>query len=328
MKTTLLLLLICLSLTVCGSALAKVEFALDAFVGYVGESMNIRVTHDGTDRGKLLTVRNASGAVIAQRELTAAKGFWNIPCEPLTEDAPGTQITLHLNGEDTVLDTALLAIETRPGYSITQVDRDDKKISFTFSAANGAAKTAEILDLLDKYNAKCTFFVIGRYVLNNPELTREIEARGHEVAGHSWDHPDMPSLDNDRVLKDFTRISEAFVETLGHDVRLYRPPSGYSSHRDRAIARALGLEVIKWTIDSRDGFEDTTLGAAVQRVKNKAGSGAIVLMHVYGKHTLAALETLLPWYSDQGYEFVTVSDLLLKGDTVIDEDGVQRYREK
>ncbi len=143
------------------------------------------------------------------------------------------------------------------------------------------------------------------------------------MANHSYSHPNMPDLTNDQIIADFNKSSAIFNEVLGHEPTLYRPPSGYSSQRDRAIARALGQEVIKWTVDSRDGFKDTTLNTVIKRVQNNADSGAIVLMHVYGKHTLKALETLLPWYIEQGYRFVTVSELLLMGETEIDTDGIQ-----
>ena len=326
MKKTIAVLLAAVLMLLSVSALGDATFTLNAYMGYKGEKLSMRVSYDGKDRGKMLTICDEAGNVLGERELSSAKGYWNIETM-LPADAPaGQQITMYIDGVEQ--DTALLASENRPGYSLVRVDRDDKKIAITFDAANAASKTAAILDVLDKYGAKCTFFVIGRYVVNNPDLTREIEARGHELAGHSWDHPEMPSLNNDQILEDFRKISEAFVEVLGHDVTLYRPPSGYSSQRDRAIARALGQEVIKWTIDSRDGFSDTTLNTVIKRVKNNVGSGDIVLMHVYGKHTIAALEELLPWYIEQGYSFVTVSDLLLEGDTIIDTDGVQQYRVK
>lgn len=319
-------LLLAILLLLQGTALSEITFTYNAYMGFAEEEMKVRITYDGKDSGKTLEIRDENGNVLGERTLNTSKGYWNIDIAMPADIAPGTEITLHWQGDDTVIDTALLAVETRPGYSITRVDRDDKKIAITFDAANAAAKTAEILDVLDKHGAKCTFFVIGRYVVNNPDLVREIEARGHEVAGHSWDHPEMPSLSNDQILTDFSKISEAFIEVLGHDVTLYRPPSGSSTQRDRAIARALGQEVIKWTVDSRDGFKDTTLNTVIKRVQNNVKSGDIVLMHVYGQHTIKALETLLPWYMEQGYEFVTVSDLLLQGDTVIDTEGVQQYR--
>lgn len=326
MKKIIVLLLTLLQLGSCMGALAGATFAHNAYVGFKGEKLTMLASYDGKNDGQMMTICDETGAVIGERELSSTSGFWRVDTL-IPVDAPaGQTITLYINGEKQ--DTALLASETRPGYSVVRVDRDDKKIAITFDAANAASKTAKILDVLDKYNAKCTFFVIGRYVINNPALVREMEERGHELAGHSWNHSDMLSLTNDQILNDFSKVSAAFVEVLGHDVTLYRPPSGFSSQRDRAVARALGMEVIKWTVDSHDGFSNATLSTVIKSVQNNAGSGDIVLMHVYGKHTLAALETLLPWYMDQGYEFVTVSDLLLKGDTVIDADGVQRYRAK
>ncbi len=316
------LLALVLSLALCTGALADVTFVYEGYMGYQGEETTIRLSSDGKDAGKPLQLRDQEGCVLIETTVISGKGKWNVSFV-IPEGTPGIMMSVYVDGAEEADDTVLLAAETRPGYSITRVDRDDKKIAITFDAANSASKTSEILDVLDKYGAKCTFFVIGRYIVNNPELVQEIEARGHELGGHSWDHKEMPSLTNEEIIKDFARISAEFEKVLGHDVVLYRPPSGYSSQRDRAIGRALGQEVIKWTIDSRDGFSDTTLNTVIKRVQNNAKSGDIILMHVYGKHTIAALETLLPWYIEQEYEFVTVSELLLEGDTYIDTDGVQ-----
>lgn len=317
--------LICVLMLLAASAVAETTFTYNAYMGYKGEKITVRLKSDGKDSGKPLEIRDQDGNVLLATTAKRVNGNWNVEFV-IPEDAPaGITMSVHVDGAEKG-DTALLAAETRPGYSVVRVDRDDKKIAITFDAANAASKTAQILDVLDKYGAKCTFFVIGRYVVNNPELVKEIEARGHELGGHSWDHKEMPTLTNDQILNDFDKISAKFEEVLGHDVVLYRPPSGYSSQRDRAIGRALGQEVIKWTIDSRDGFADTSLNTVIKRVQNNVKSGDIVLMHVYGKHTIKALETLLPWYIEQGYEFVTVSELLLEGDTYIDTDGVQHVR--
>lgn len=318
MKRVLLLVLALLLL--CGAAQAEVKFVNDAYMGFQGEEIKVRIYSDGKDGGKTVSIVDDNGNVLSDYTLRNGKGNWTITFTAPVGSA-GANMSLLLEGE--TVDTALLAAETRPGYSVTRVDRDDKKIALTFDAANAASKTMEILDVLESYGAKGTFFVIGRYVINNPEETRAIEARGHELGGHSWDHDDVTKLTNDQILKDFAMISEAFINVLGHDVNLYRPPSGYSSQRDRAIGRALGQEVIKWTVDSKDGFKDTTLNTVIKRVQNNVGSGDIVLMHVYGKHTINALNVLLPYYIEQGYEFVTVSDLLLDGNTAIDTDGVQ-----
>ena len=305
-----------------GAACADVSFTYNAYMGYQGENTAIRIENDGKNAGETVELRDDTGAILAEVTLIRSKGRQNVEITVPTGRAAVT-LSLWRSGAEAPDDTVMLAAETRPGYSITRVDRDDKLISITFDSANAPSKTLQILDLLDQYEAKCTFFLQGTFLKANPDVVKEIEARGHEVANHSYSHPNMPDLTNDQIIADFNKSSAIFNEVLGHEPALYRPPSGYSSQRDRAIARALGQEVIKWTVDSRDGFQDSTLNTVIKRVQNNAGSGAIVLMHVYGKHTLKALETLLPWYIEQGYRFVTVSDLLLTGETVIDTDGIQ-----
>ncbi len=310
-----------------GTACADVRFAYDAYMGFQQEETTVRIFSDGRNAGDTVYLRDETGLVLAEAVLKRGEGNQNVSFV-IPEGSAGRELSLFIGDVQEASDTALLAAETRPGYSITRVEREDKKLAITFDSANAASKTLKILDLLDQYGAKCTFFLQGTFIKTNPEVTQEIEARGHEVASHSYGHPDMPSLTNDQILRDFEKNSAVFQEVLGHEPALYRPPSGYSSQRDRAIARALGQEVIKWTIDSRDGFQDSSLNTVVKRVENNARSGDIILMHVYGKHTIAALETLLPYYAEQGYAFVTVSELLLDGETVIDTDGVQRMKQE
>ncbi|MBQ7455897.1 MAG: polysaccharide deacetylase family protein [Clostridia bacterium] len=304
-----------------GQAHAEAGFTYKAYFSFQGEEVVVRIQNDGKHAGEMVQIRDEEGNVLVEAQLIGFQGRQNVSFISPTGKA-GVTMSIWREGADAPDDTALLACETRPGYSITRVDTEEKKIAITFDSANAVSKTPKILDLLDEYGAKCTFFLQGTFVKGNPEIVREIEARGHELANHSYAHPEMPELTNDEIIADFNKSDAIFTEVLGHSVSLYRPPSGSSTQRDRAIARALGQEVIKWDIDSRDGFEDSTLNTILYRVKNNAGPGSIILMHVYGRYTLDALNILLPYYIEQGYEFVTVSDLLLEGDTYIDTDGV------
>jgi len=319
MKKLLASLLLALMLT--GSARAEMAFLYKAYMGYQGEEITVRIGNDGKHLGEDMRLTDQDGNTLADFRVIKIKGFQNVTFT-IPAGRAGLTMCLRTPESDEPIATALLAAATRPGYCITRVDSADKKIAITFDSANAPAKTLQILDLLDRYGAKCTFFLQGTYVKANPDIAREIMSRGHEVGNHSYSHPNMPDLTNDEILRDFQKSEAIFTEVLGAPVSAYRPPSGHSTQRDRAIARALGQEVFKWDIDSRDGFSDSTLNTVVKRVQNNAVSGSIILMHVYGKHTLDALEQLLPYYIDQGYEFVTVSTLLPEGDTFIDEDGV------
>lgn len=309
------------ALLLCGSAQAEVAFLSNAYMGFQGEEVTVRIENDGRNAGETVQIRDEAGNVLAEAHLIRAKGMQNVTFSVPTGKA-GVTMSLWREGARQPDDTALLACETRPGYCIMRVETEEKKIAITFDSANAESKTRKILDLLDEYGAKCTFFLQGEFVKVNPDAVREIEARGHELANHSYSHPSMPELTNDQILSDFSRSDAIFNEVVGHSVSLYRPPSGASTQRDRAIARALGQQVVKWDIDSGDGFADSTLNAVIGRVQNRAVPGSIILMHVYGRYTLKALRILLPYYIDQGYQFVTVSGLLGEGETFIDTDGV------
>lgn len=234
-----------------------------------------------------------------------------------------TVLLLYRSDREEPQSRTLLFCDAPQNGALWQVACSERLLAITFDAANSAVYTKNILDVLDRCNAKATFFVIGRFVEANPELCREIVARGHELASHSYEHLDMHAATAQEAYRSISR-TDALIRACNGDTRvLYRPPSGKSSFRDRAIARGLGSEVIRWSVDSGDGFTYTTYNSLIQRMKRNMHNGGIALMHVYGEHTLKALTELLPYYAHKGYRFVTVSDLLLDGETYIDEWGTQ-----
>ncbi len=172
-----------------------------------------------------------------------------------------------------------------------------------------------LLDLLDRFGVRCTFFLQGDYLRHQPEKAALIARRGHELANHSMNHPDMRQISDDKILREIRECNEIIEEVTGQRVRYYRPPSGWYTHRDRAICRALGCEMVLWTFDSLDGtfperstpYTELDVTRAMERGTRP---GAIILMHIYGRHTLQVLERYIPAMQAQGYEFVTVGELL------------------
>jgi len=233
-------------------------------------------------------------------------------------------LQLFCDDGDFVLCEAQLFCDVKQNYGIRQVATDRRVLAITFDAANASSHTLEILDLLEQYDAKATFFVIGRYAENNPEVSREIIARGHEIASHSYEHLNMKVSTDKQIFMSLSKTDRLLREVNGNTTVQYRPPSGVSVFADRAVAHGFGAEVILWSIDSGDGFSYVSEDGVIHRVKGSLHNGGIVLMHVYGQFTLNALRVLLPYYAEQGYSFVTVSDLLLKGETYIDAFGTQR----
>lgn len=244
----------------------------------------------------------------------------------VTRDLPKqTKLKLYeTDGEEALCEALLFCDEPQNG-GIKRVDRTDKKIAITFDAAINDVFTGQILELLDRYDAHCTFFVIGKFPAAHPELCQEMIARGHELASHSYEHLEMGEASADEAYQSLSRADTEIRKFNGDQPVLYRPPSGISTFRDRAVAHGLGSEVILWEVDSGDGFPEKSLEEVIRRVKNGLHDGGIVLMHVYGGATLKALEEFLPYYTQQGYRFVTVSELLLKEESFVDGTGTQRY---
>lgn len=203
-----------------------------------------------------------------------------------------------------------------PIYSVA---RDDGVVAISFDASWGGDKTMRLLDILDEYGVKTTFFLVDIWTKNYPELVKEIAARGHEIGNHSATHPHMSQLTAEKIAEELN-IQADHVEALtGTRPTLFRPP--YGDYNDRLIttARDMGYQSIQWSVDSQDwknrGVEDVIKRAA------KAQSGDIVLFHNDAEYTVDALPTILKDYQARGLTVVPVSEILLQGDTSIDIQG-------
>ena len=235
-----------------------------------------------------------------------------------------TLLQLFRAEEPEVLSETHLFCDDAQNDGIRRVARTDRKIAITFDAASSDSSTLQIMDLLEQYDARATFFVIGRFAETHAELCKQMIARGHELASHSYEHLEMAEASAAQAYASLLHADQAIRAVNGDKTILYRPPSGISTFRDRAIAHALGSEIILWEVDSGDGFKSLTLQDVIYRTQKNLNNGGISLMHVYGSTTLNALKVLLPYYTEQGYRLVTVSELLYGQDSFIDKAGTQR----
>ena len=207
---------------------------------------------------------------------------------------------------------------------IYSVERPEDTLAISFDASWGGDKTLRLLDILDEYGVKTTFFLVDIWVKNYPDLVREIAARGHEIGNHSTTHPHMSQLDEQQISEELATQAAHVQALTGTKPTLFRPP--YGDYNDRLIrtARAQGYEAIQWSVDSQDwknrGTEDV-----VNRAK-KAQSGDIVLFHNDAEFTVDALPTILEDYKARGLQIVPVSQILLQGETVIDTQGKQHAK--
>lgn len=202
------------------------------------------------------------------------------------------------------------------------VNRDDNKISISFDAAWGGDKTLGILDLLDEYNIKTTFFLVDIWTQKYPELVKEIVARGHEIGNHSTSHPQMSKLNETQIAKELNTQADNVLAIAGVRPALFRPPYGDYNNRVITTARAQGFVPIQWSVDSLD-WKNRGAQEIINRA-TKVKSGDIVLFHNDSQYILDALPAVLKYYAENGYSVVPISEILLTGETTIDIQGRQQ----
>jgi polysaccharide deacetylase family sporulation protein PdaB len=206
---------------------------------------------------------------------------------------------------------------------IYEVATDKKVVSISFDASWGAEHTLEIVDILDKYQVKATFFLVNIWLEDYPDMAREIVARGHEVGLHSVSHPHFCSLSDQQMIDELNKNYALIKEVTGFEPKLFRPPFGEYDNRVIDMVTTCGFQSIQWSIDSLD-WKDLSAAEIERRVMKNMSAGDIVLFHNNGKHTAEALEPIILKIKEKGLELIPISDLLLKGDWYIDYNGVQR----
>jgi len=197
-----------------------------------------------------------------------------------------------------------------------------RAIAVTFDYGPSSS-TQDVLKILDAHEARGTFFVVGLWAERLPHVMRAIAEGGHEVGNHTWTHFDASEVPDQEVWRDeLRRTSETIAATTGRAPVLFRPPYGHESDRFAMVAAECGLgTTVLWSVDPEDWESKEDDGLIEATVLAEAHSGAIVLHHdgdVRGDlnggspqaGTVRALSRILERLADDGYRFVTVSELL------------------
>jgi peptidoglycan-N-acetylglucosamine deacetylase len=180
----------------------------------------------------------------------------------------------------------------------------------TFDDGPSAANTPRLLDMLKQRNIKATFFLIGQNIAANADIVRRILAEGHEIGNHTWTHPQLSKLSDDRVTTEITKTQEAIKEASGFTPTLLRPPYGAITPRQREwIENQFALSVILWSVDPLD-WKRPGPSVVTQRILSQARPGAIILSHDIHKQTIDAMPATLDGLIAKGYKFATVSQLI------------------
>lgn len=184
----------------------------------------------------------------------------------------------------------------------------NKVIALTFDDGPGPY-TAHLLDVLDQYGAKATFFLIGSKVSSQANVVRNIHARGHQLGNHSWSHPELPKLPVDQIAGEIDRTNDAIKQATGVTPAILRPPYGAVNGVVLEQLRLRGMSSILWSVDTRD-WADRNSDIVCSRAVAGAQPGAIILMHDIHQTSVGAVPCILSALKQQGYSFVTVQGLL------------------
>ncbi|HHU32361.1 MAG: polysaccharide deacetylase family protein [Zhaonellaceae bacterium] len=208
-------------------------------------------------------------------------------------------------------------------HPIYCVNTEEPKIAISFDATWGAAFTKDLLDTLDKYNVKTTFFLVNIWLDKFPEEAKEIVARGHEIGLHSTTHPDFKKLSEEQMIDELQNNYNKILEVTGFKPILFRPPFGSYNNTLITVANKMGLHVIQWDVDSLD-WKDLSAEQIYSRVTSKVKNGSIVLFHNNAQHTPKALGPILENLQSKGFKIVPISELIYKEDYYVDVNGVQQ----
>ena len=229
----------------------------------------------------------------------------------------------NINNSLNFQNNTITANSTINNTSIT-FSSDKKYVSLSFDAAWGADDTIHILDTLDKFNVKVTFFMTGGWVNEYPDMVKEIYSRGHDLGNHSQNHKKMSELNTTEQKQELQSVTDKVKELTGYDMFLFRPPYGDYNSTLINTAYSLNYYPIQWSVDSLD-WKDYGVDNIIKTVTTHKAldNGAIILMHNGAKYTTQALESVITNLQNQGYTLVPISELIIRNNFHMDANGMQ-----
>lgn len=188
-----------------------------------------------------------------------------------------------------------------------------KQIALTYDDGPNPNLTPKLMEYLKENNVPATFFMMGEMVKAHPAMVKALADNGFELANHTYSHPDLRKLSEEKILEQLQDTHDQIKEASGIDVKYMRPPFGAHNSKVDAICKKMGYKIINWSVDTND-WRNRPTSALVNTIMSGASDGAIILMHDRkhaGKETvLEATMQVVPQLRAKGYTFVTVGELL------------------
>ncbi|OUM87942.1 MAG: polysaccharide deacetylase family sporulation protein PdaB [Bacillus thermozeamaize] len=214
--------------------------------------------------------------------------------------------------EESIFADAVPTFSSDEPSAIYSVPTDKKKVALTFDISWGDKRPGPILDVLkDKQVEKATFFLSSPWAENHPEIVQRIVDAGYEIGSHGHKHVNYSRLSDEEIRQQIAKADQILRELTGVKPNLIRMPNGDFDKRVLRVADSLGYTVIQWDTDSLD-WMNPGVDRIIQRVLDKVHPGDIILMHASDscKQTHEALPVIIDRLREQGYELVTVSELI------------------
>lgn len=203
------------------------------------------------------------------------------------------------------------------GRTFTSLARGTKRLALTFDDGPNDPHTLKLLEVLARHSVRATFFLIGRYVRERPDLVREVGRGGHAIGNHTYAHPLLIFQSEAEIRKQLSDCRAAIQDAVGEHSNLFRPPFGGRRPAVLRVARNLGLAPVMWNVTGHD-WNAPPAAAIEAKVSRQIRGGDVILLHDGGhkqmgadrSQTVLATDHLIARYKNEGYEFVTIPEII------------------
>jgi len=203
------------------------------------------------------------------------------------------------------------------GRTFTGLGRASKQIALTYDDGPNDPHTLRLLEVLARHDVRATFFMIGRYVRQRPDIVQEVARAGHVIGNHTMTHPLLIFASAARTRMELVECRAALTDAVGEHSNLFRPPFGGRRPRTLRIACELGLVPVMWNVTGYD-WNAPPAAKIESKVERQIKGGDVILLHDGGHkamgadrgQTVMATENVIQRYKDHGFEFVTVAKMI------------------